>query len=107
MGEAVGVADHELLERVLRIEAAGDRFVVDGRRAGATAGFGGWLRPSAERALLARPHADDRRGAEDRDGARLQHARKAVGNPGPQLARRLDGDLVAVDLDEAQRREPD
>ena len=51
--------------------------------------------------------AGDRVGPEDGRGAGLEHAREALGHPRPQLARGLDHDLVADDLDESEGRQPD
>ena len=100
VGEAVGVADDELLEGQRRVDpvlgrARGGRLVPGGPGAGAALGG------------RARAHVDGDLGSEDRRDAGLQHAREALGDPGAQLARGLDDEDVALEAERLQGREPD
>ena len=110
VGEAVRVADDELLEGVLRVEAGlgGRREVVLGVLAGSRRACAiARLRRRGRGPSSPARTPDDRAGPEHRDRAGLQDACEALGDPGAQLARSLDDDLVAGDLDEPQRGEPD
>ena len=89
MGEAVGVADDELLERQVRVDPV---VLGDGR-----VGSGGAAALAASGGAVARrrAHLDGHPRAEDGGDRGLQHAREALGHPGAQLARCLDDEDVA------------
>src|SRR5205823_5405744 len=96
VGEAVGVADDERLEREARVDPV---------RFGLERGVGRSLRFT-----LNAPGRDDVDGclrAEYRRGARPEDPAKAVGDPWPQARGRLHDDRVAVERHWPQRRQPE
>jgi hypothetical protein len=96
MGEAVGAADHELLEAVGRVEDPWPPFRLG--RGGGRLGHG-----------LGSPLVHDLDGAQDRGevrGGGREAAAEATADPVPRLHGRLDVEHAAVERDGAEGLEP-
>ena len=99
VGEAVGVADDELVERELRMKLA----LVAGGRRGPAARLG---RRGGDR-RVGRDDVDLRLRAEHRGGAGLQDAGEAIGDPAADLVGRGHDERAVDERARGQRREPD